>query len=84
MLSSSRELARLAESPWTWLPDTHDGQEDDSSGSGAVEELVGELAAAQRAGDHARLRALLAGRDDIAVLARCAVATGAPSGSLPP
>lgn len=79
MLGSTRELARLEqESPWQWLPSAPSGEDHDGRGPGEIEELIGDLTTAQRDGDHARIRGLLDGRDDVAALTRCAVATGAP------
>lgn len=77
MLGSVRELAAAAAaSPWTWLPPAGGAGAGADSGPGELGELAGELAAAQRDGDHARLRRLLAGRDDHADLARWVVTTG--------
>jgi hypothetical protein len=74
VLGSVRQLAlAAAENPMSWLPVAAG----DGEGTGiGTEELAGELAAAQRDGDHARLRQLLADRDDYAGLARLIVTTG--------
>jgi hypothetical protein len=79
MRGSVRELARIgAEHPWTWLPPQGEDDGEQGEGPGELEKLAGELAAAQRDGDHAQLHGLLEGREDLADLALWAATTGAP------